>query len=156
MHQDLLTMVDNSETSAWPGQRERRQHGRFCTRVPVSTRRDDLLKRGQAEHRAQCRLQMQDFSLGGLRADSPVPLKVNERLTLRLPASSTHRPLELTGRVVHCRRRQERYVIGIEFCQTHKDVAASPFYQLPRLFSVAFDYSVEPPKPTDERESEQL
>lgn len=149
-------MVNNPETSAWSGQRERRQHGRFSTCVPIQTRRDDLLKRGQAEHRAQCRLQLQDFSLGGLRADSPVPLKVNERLTLRLPASRTHRPLELTGRVVHCRRREERYVIGIEFCQTHKDVAASPFYRLPRLFSVAFHYSTEPPRPTGQRESEQL
>jgi hypothetical protein len=153
MRQDPMTMVSNPETGSWSGQRERRQHGRFSTRIPINTRRDDLLKRGQAEHRAQCRLQMQDFSLGGLRADSPLPLRVNERLTLRLPGSSTHRPLELTGRVVHCRRREERYVIGIEFCQTQKDLAASPYYQLPRLFSVAFDYSVEPPRLTEEREN---
>jgi len=147
-------MVNDPETESWSGQRERRQFGRFGTRVPISTRRDDLLKRGQAERRAQCRLQMQDFSLGGLRADSPVPLKVNERLTLRLPDASTHRPLELTGRVVHCQRREQRYVVGVEFCQTQKDLAASPFCQLPRLFSLAYDYLIEPPSPTQDRESD--
>ena len=139
-------MQHDTESRSWSGQRERRQFGRFGTCMPIGTRRDDLLKRGQAEHRAQCRLRLQDFSLGGLRADSPVALKINERLTLRLPASGTHPPLELTGRVVHCRRQQDRYVVGIEFCQTRKDAAASPFWQLPRLFSLAYDYADEPPR----------
>jgi hypothetical protein len=145
-------MESKTESHAWSGQRERRQFGRFGTCMPISTRRDDLLKRGQAERRAQCRLQLQDFSLGGLRANSPVALKVDERLTLRLPASGTHAPLELTGRVIHCRRQQDRYVVGIEFCQTRKDAAASPFWQLPRLFSMAYDYAGEPPRLAPDRE----
>ena len=122
------------------GTRERRRFGRFATRLPISTRRDDLIKRGQASGRARCRLHLQDFSLGGLRAESPIPLKVNERLTLRLPPSDTHPALQLTGRVIHCRRRNERYQVGIEFRQTRDDVSASPFRHLPRLFSVAVDF----------------
>lgn len=147
-------MVKDFESGCSSPHQERRQFGRFATCFPINMRRDDLLKRGQAEHRAQCRLQLQDFSLGGLRADSPVPLKIKERLTLRLPASGAHAALELTGQVVHCRRLHDRYRVGIAFCQTHKDAATSPFWQLPRLFSVAFDYMVEPPRLTGQSEDE--
>lgn len=131
-------MVADSESRSWSGACERRRFGRFATRLPIATRRDDLLKRGQANRRARCRLQLEDFSLGGLRAKSPVPLKVNERLTLRLPASGRRPALQLTGRVIHCHRRDKGYQVGIEFRQTHEDVATSPYRQLPRLFSVAF------------------
>jgi len=118
--------------------RERRRFGRFAAQLPVITRRDDLTKRGQPSRIAQCRLQLQDFSLGGVRAESAVPLKPNERLTLRLPPTRPGIPLELTGRVVHCRRRDERYPVGIEFCQTRPEVTASPWHGVSRLFSLAF------------------
>ncbi len=133
-------MVTDTDNRRRGSTRERRRFGRFATRLPISTRRDDLVKRGQASGRARCRLHLQDFSLGGLRAESPIPLKVNERLTLRLPPSGTHPALQLTGRVVHCHRRNERYQVGIEFHQTHEDAATSPFHHLPRLFSVAVDF----------------
>ncbi len=133
-------MVTDTDNRRRGGTRERRRFGRFATLLPISTRRDDLVKRGQASSRAQCRLRLQDFSLGGLRAESPIPLKVNERLTLRLPPSDTRAALQLTGRVIHCRRRDKRYQVGIEFRQTHDDAITSPFRHLPRLFSVAADF----------------
>ena len=130
----MVTDIDNRRRGST---RERRRFGRFATRLPISTRRDDLMKRGQAGARTRCRLQLQDFSLGGLRAESPIPLKVDEHLTLRLPPSSTHPAMQLTGRVIHCSRHSQGYEVGIEFRQTRQDVATSPFRHLPRLFSVA-------------------
>jgi len=118
----MVTDTDNRRREVT---RERRRFGRFATRLPISTRRDDLVKRGQA------------FSLGGLRAESPIPLKVNERLTLRLPPNGMHPALKLTGRVIHCHRHREGYQVGIEFRQTREDATSSPFLHLPRLFSVA-------------------
>lgn len=141
LRQDMHAMVRDSESGSWPSSQERRRFGRFATRLPVTMRRDDLMRRGQPESRARCLLQLQDFSLGGLRAEGAVRLKVNERLTLHLPANRTHPALELTGRVVHCRRMQNRYQIGIEFCQTRAEAETSPYRQLPRLFSLALSYA---------------
>ncbi|MCX5649324.1 MAG: PilZ domain-containing protein [Planctomycetota bacterium] len=118
--------------------RERRRFDRFATRLDVSAWRDDLAASGLAKRSAQCRMELRDFSLDGLRAESPVRLKVNEHVTLRLPPNGRHRPLELTGRVVHCRRQEDRYQVGIQFAQT-RESAASPWWQLPRLFSVAHE-----------------
>ena len=118
---------------------ERRQFDRFATRLDVSAWRDDLAASGLAEHSAQCRMELRDFSLNGLRAESPVRLKVNEHVTLRLPPNGKHRPLELTGRVVHCRRQEDRYQVGIQFAETRESVLASPWWQLPRLFSMAHE-----------------
>jgi hypothetical protein len=130
-------MVKDRQNGAWNPAQERRRYGRFATRLPVAVRRDDLVKRGQAGRLAQSRLHLQDFSLGGLRAESAVPLKVNEQLTLRLPAGGAESPLELTGRVRHCRRLDDRYQVGIEFCQTRPEPTASPWHHAARLFSIA-------------------
>jgi len=139
-------MVKDRETDSWNPERERRRFGRFGTRLPVATRRDDLIRCGQGTRRAQCRLHLQDFSLGGLGAESAVPLKVNERLTLRLPPHGIHPPMELTGRVIHCRRRQNRYQVGIEFCQTRPEATASPWHRVSRLFSMALEpYAAQTP-----------
>lgn len=132
-------MIRDSERDKGGLPGERRRFGRFPTRLPIATRRDDLLRRGQDACKAQCRLHLQDFSLGGLRAESPVPLRMNERITLRLPPSATQPALHLTGRVIHCRREKQRYQVGIEFCQTGETPATSPFRHLPRLFSLAAD-----------------
>jgi len=139
LNQEDLAMPSHTDSSGSNG--ERRQFARFMTQIPVTTRRDDLLAKGQAASRSSCRLQLQDFSLGGLRALSTVRLKQKERLTLRLPPTATHPSIELTGRVVHCRRHEKRYQIGIELCQTRDDPMSSPFRRLPRLFSLAVDYS---------------
>jgi len=117
--------------------RERRRFGRFTTRLPVMTVRDDLAARGQQRRAARCRLELQDFSLGGLRAASAVRLKVNERLTLRIPPHLQQPPLELTGRVIHCERNDDRYQVGIEFCHTLGRQEGAPWRHLPRLFSLA-------------------
>jgi hypothetical protein len=134
----MAAMVTNSDHDAWSKARERRRFGRFAARLPVVTLRDDLVKRGQSREMAQCRLEMQDFSLGGLRGETSVRLKVNERLTLLLPPHGTHPPVELTGRVIHCERREDRYAVGVEFCQTRPEAAASPWRRVSRLFSLAF------------------
>jgi len=125
---------------AMSSNQERRQFGRFATRLPVRTQRDDLAKRGQAQRRAECRLQLRDFSLGGLRAESSIPLKVDERLTLHLPPVGRQAPVRLTGRVIHCRRRDDRYSVGIAFHETDAPTDLSPYRYLPRLFSMAADF----------------
>jgi len=136
-------MIKEDENDRWNPARERRRFGRFATQLPATTRRDDLRTRGGDDRSSFCRLQVQDFSLGGLRAEGPVPLKANERLTLRLPAHGQHPALELTGRVRHCLRQEDRYQIGIEFCQTRPEATSSPWRQVSRLFSIAYDPSAD-------------
>ena len=143
-------MVKQSE-SASPS-RERRRYGRFATRLPVATRRDDLAKQTPLPRQAECRMQLRDFSLGGIRAESIVPLNVDEVLTMRLPPHGSHPPLELTGRVVHCWPEQDRYQVGIEFCQVRPEPTASPWHRMFRLFSMAAEPSapgLSPGRPTD-------
>ncbi len=113
--------------------RDRREFGRFETRLSVATVREDLGPDGAS----RCRLNLEDFSLGGLRATSPVRLKVDERVRLRFGANSHHPPLVLTGRVRYCRRLEDRYRVGVEFSQTDTNPATSPYRQLPRFFSLA-------------------
>jgi PilZ domain len=122
---------------------ERRRFSRFATRLPVATRRDDLVTRGQSASRANCQLRLYDFSLGGLRGESTVALKASERLTMKLPPTATQPAIELTGRVIRCCRQDKRYHVGIELCQTDSNPMHSPFRQMPRLFAVAMDYAQE-------------
>jgi hypothetical protein len=132
-------MVRQSDSAA--SSRERRRYGRFATRLPVATRRVELAKQTQPPPPAECRMQLRDFSLGGIRAESAVPLKVNEVLTMRLPPHGSHAPLELTGRVIHCWPTEDRYQVGIEFCQVRPEPSASPWHRMFRLFSMAFEPS---------------
>ncbi len=134
-------MVANGDRTRRSSTTERRRFGRFGAQLPVRTRRDDLVKRGRTDRRTECRLELRDFSLGGLRAESPVPLKVNERLTLRLPPHGRHPSIQLTGRVIHCRRREDRYHVGIAFQEREPGATASPYWRLPRLFSLAAEVS---------------
>ncbi len=136
-------MVSDNKTESWDASRERRRFGRFATRLPIATSRDNLVKPGQNRRLSRCCLQVQDFSLGGISAESSVPLKVSENLTMRLPSDGSRPPTELTGRVVHCRRRNNRYQIGIEFCQTRPEASASPWYRLSSLFSLASQFPAE-------------
>jgi hypothetical protein len=131
-------MVANSSQKRRTRQAERRRFGRFTTRLPVTTLRDDLVARGQDVGAAKCRLEVRDFSLGGVLADCPVRLKVDEQLTLRLPPHDRRPPVEMTGRVKHCRRQDDTYRVGIEFCETPARASGSPWPQMPRLFSLAF------------------
>jgi hypothetical protein len=125
----------------WESARERRRFGRFATRLPVATSRDSLAKQCHSRRLSACRLQIQDFSLGGLRAESFAPLKVGEQLTLRLPPAEARPPAEITGRVVHCRRENDRYQVGVEFCQTRSDSTASPWCRVLSLFRLASQFS---------------
>jgi hypothetical protein len=137
-------MVTKSKSESLSSAKERRRFGRFATRLPVATYRESLTGASPTRRLGHCRLQIQDFSLGGIRAESSVPLKVNECLTLRLPPSGTRPAAELTGRVIHCRRREDRYQVGIEFCQTRSDVTASPWHRVSSLFSLACQFSGTP------------
>jgi hypothetical protein len=138
-------MIKRSSGDGRYGGQERRKFARFATRLPALTLREDLIVRDQADRSVKCRLDLHDFSLGGLKAQSPIRFKLRERLTLRLPPDGTHGPLELTGRVVHCKRQEKAYEVGIEFCQTRCDVASSPWVQLPRFFKVAYERSPSAP-----------
>jgi c-di-GMP-binding flagellar brake protein YcgR len=109
--------------------------------LPVATRRDDLAKGEQAKQEEPYRLRMSNFSLGGLCAVSTVPMKPDERLTMRLASHGNHPPLELTGRVVRCQRQEDEFCVGIEFCQTRPEATASPWHRMFRLFTMA----AEPP-----------
>ena len=131
-------MTKVHETKRCDSAKDRRRFSRFATRLPIVTKRDDLRARSQDDQAGQCRLQLQDFSLGGVRAASAVPLRVDERLTLLVPANGTHPELVLTGRVKHCQRQNDTWLVGIELCQTRPDIATSPWRQLPWLFSVAY------------------
>lgn len=133
-------MVSDSKFGTETPSQERRRFGRFATRLPIATSRESLAKRGQSRRPASCRIQIQDFSLGGVRAECSVPLKVDEQLTLRLPPIGCRPPAELTGRVIHCRRHENRYQIGIEFCHTRPDPMASPYHRLSTLFSLASQF----------------
>ena len=113
---------------------ERRQFGRFATHLTAATVREDLQARGAGG----CRLEVQDFSLGGVGAESPLRLRPNERLRLRLGADGIRAALELTGRVRYCRRLEDRYQVGIEFYQAESGAAGAYWRHLPRLFSLAY------------------
>ncbi len=126
-------MAATSQANEQRTEAERRRFGRFETSMPAVSVRNDLA----ADRAATCHLELKDFSLGGLAAESRVRLKAGERLTLRLPSHGAHAPLRLTGRVKHCRRQDDRYQVGIEFCETDTEPSLSPFRQLPRLFSAA-------------------
>jgi len=130
-------MVRPTRTSSSDNASERRRFGRFATQLLVNTSRDTLPQKGHARRTAVCRLRIQDFSLGGVRVESSIPLKVNEHLTLRLPPVANRPSAALTGRVVHCRRLQDGYQVGIEFCQTRSEPTASPWYRISTLFSLA-------------------
>ncbi|MBM4018994.1 MAG: PilZ domain-containing protein [Planctomycetes bacterium] len=132
-------MVNQHEGSSWNQGRERRRYGRFPARLPVAMRRDAAGNRGRTTEPPQQHLRLRDFSLGGMRAQSAVPLTPNEHLTIRLPPHGKHPQVELTGRVVHCRRQEEGYQVGIEFCQTRPEATASPWHRIFRLFSMALD-----------------
>ena len=113
---------------------ERRHFDRFSTRLAAATIREDL----PTKRAPVLRLELQDYSLGGLGGESPVRLKPNERVRLRLGADEGRAPVELTGRVRHCRRREDRYQVGIEFYQAERDAATAYWRHLPRLFCLAY------------------
>jgi hypothetical protein len=133
-------MASESRSGSKESSPERRRFGRFGTRLPVASCREGLTKSGADRRPAVCRLQIQDFSLGGVRAESAVPLKLHEHLTLRLPPNGLRSPSELTGRVVHCKRQEDRYEVGIEFCQTRPEITSSPWYRITSLFSLASQF----------------
>jgi len=138
-------MINHSSNNRQYGGRERRRFVRFATHLPVTTLREDLIVGDRTDRAARCNLDLHDFSIGGLKADSPIRLKMNERLMLRLPPNGVHGPLELTGRVVHCKRQESRYEVGIRFCQTRADPTASPWLKLPRFFKAAYEASAKGP-----------
>lgn len=134
-------MVTDRKTTGPGTAKERRRFGRFAARLPLHTCRDDPAHHPPGDRRSECRLQLRDFSLDGLRAESKVPLKVNEQVTVSLPPSGRHPPVHLTGRVIHCRPHADRYEVGIQFHDRDPALRRSPYCGLPRLFSMAADFT---------------
>jgi len=120
---------------------ERRRFGRFAARMPLRTCLEEPLADQEGGQPSPCRLQLRDFSLGGLRAESPRPLNVNAQVTVSLPSSGRRPPVHLTGRVIHCRPREDRYEVGIQFHEHEAGPRRSPYLGLPRLFSMAAEFT---------------
>ena len=116
---------------------ERRQFRRFAMRVSAETLRDDTKKSAQTRKTRTFEVNLQDFSLGGLGITSKKRLKKQESLTVRIPPRGKRPQIDLTGRVIHCRRDRDRYYVGIEFCHTKKPLETSPWLRMPSLFQLA-------------------
>jgi hypothetical protein len=133
-------MVTDCKSQQRGKEQERRRFGRFASRMPVRTSLDEGAPSKQNGEHIPCSLQLRDFSLGGLRVESPRPLDVNEPVTVSLPPGERHPAVHLTGRVVHCREREDRYEVGIQFRERERDPQRSPYLGLPRLFSMATEF----------------
>jgi len=133
-------MGTNRETRPSERKDERRRFGRFAARMPLRAFREEASGEARRGKGSATRLRLRDFSLGGLRLESPRPLKVHERVTVSLPPGGRHSPVHLTGRVVHCRPRADRYEVGIQFHDRERGLRRSPYVGLPRLFSMAAEF----------------
>lgn len=134
-------MVTDRKTSDRRKTAERRRFGRFAARMPVRTSREDAASEEHADRPIRCRLQLRDFSLGGVRVESPHPLNVDEEVTVSLPGDRRRPAVHLAGRVVHCRAHRDRYDVGIQFHEREAGDRRSPYLGLPRLFSMAAEFT---------------
>ncbi|MBN2581676.1 MAG: PilZ domain-containing protein [Planctomycetes bacterium] len=121
---------------------ERRQFRRFPIRLPVKARRDDLV--GNADPSTSdprpeglISIDVDNFSLGGLRGSSSVALRCGEALTVHMPPFGTRPEVDVTGRVTRCQRVDRQFDVGVEFCQTSSAADSSPWLRLPELFYMA-------------------
>ncbi len=135
-----FAVMDSAQRAQLRTDDERRQFRRFPMRLTVQARRDDLAGNGAARTdtaEQQVTLEIQNFSLGGLRGVSPTELSRDERLTLTMPPFGTRPQLEVTGRVVRCEPNGGRFDVGVEFGQTRDEPESSPWVRLPDLFYMA-------------------
>lgn len=136
-----FAVMDSAQRSQSRTDEERRQFKRFPMRLLIQARRDDLADAdalpsdGRPERNVT--LEVENFSLGGLRGASSMALRRDERLTLTMPPFGTRPQLEVTGRVVRCQRNEDRFDVGIEFGQTRDEPESSPWIRLPDLFYMA-------------------
>ena len=133
-----LAVMNSVDRTYHDPERERRQFKRFPMRLAVQARRDDLVRNDEPESDARpehkVSLEVIDFSLGGLRGASALALRRNERVTLRVPPFGTRPQVDVTGRVVRCQRQENRFDVGIEFCQTRDAPDGCPWLRIPELF----------------------
>ncbi|MDP6381443.1 MAG: PilZ domain-containing protein [Phycisphaerae bacterium] len=116
---------------------ERRQFRRFTMEISASTLREVREGPKSAAKPRAFTVDLQDFSLGGLCVMSQKPLKKQEQLTVSIPPHGGRPRIDLTGRVVHCRREANRYAVGIEFAHTKQPFESSPWLRVPSLFRMA-------------------
>ena len=120
---------------------ERRQFRRFPMALPVLARRDELAGGQELAEAARpertVNIEVQDFSLGGIRGSSPVALRRGEALTVSVPPFGTRPEVDVTGRVARCQRLGGRFDVGIEFCQTREAPESSPWLRIHELFYLA-------------------
>jgi len=136
-----IAVMDSVSRMQFRPENERRQFRRFPMYLGVQARRDDLgdQQASTAAERPEqtVSLAVTDFSLGGLRGDCPMALRRDERVTVCMPPFGTRPQVNVTGRVVRCRRHKSSFDVGIEFCQTHDEPESSPWLRLPDLFYMA-------------------
>ena len=71
-------MIHRSGDNRRSGGQERRKFARFATQLLAMTLREDLVAGDRTDRAVRCRLDLQDFSLGGLKAESPVRFKLRD------------------------------------------------------------------------------
>jgi hypothetical protein len=87
---------------------------------------------------ARCiRLELRDFSLGGMRGSSLTLLCSQEQVTVSMPPLGTRALIRLTGRVIRCQREGDRFDVGIEFGQIRTSPESTPWLRMAALFCMA-------------------
>ena len=133
--------VVNSTEAQQPGASDRRQFRRFPMFLRVTAQRDVLAqatdKEGAERPERTIHLQVQDFSLSGLRGECAVALRQGEPVTVSMPPYGTRPEIGVTGRVARCQRQGGRFDVGIEFCQTHEAPESSPWLRIHEIFYFA-------------------
>ena len=134
----VFAVMGSLDTGAIRPENERRQFKRFPLGLAVQAKRDDMgtlaVAPAQERPEASVTIELRDFSLGGLRGASSLALRPDERVTVCMPPFGTRPQTSLTGRVVRCMRQDDRFDVGIEFCQTDADPESSPWLRIPELF----------------------
>lgn len=120
---------------------DRRQFRRFPMFLQVKAQRDVLAQatdQGAAERPERTiHLNVQDFSLSGLRGECAVALRMGEPVTVSMPPYGTRPEIGVTGRVARCQRQEGRFDVGIEFCQTREAPESSPWLRIHEIFYFA-------------------
>lgn len=85
-------------------------------------------------------IEVANFSLGGLRIRSQKPIEPNARVRVKMPPFGTRPQIDISGRVVHCVEEDQRFQLGIEFCQVSAEAEDSPWLRLHELFYLAGEH----------------
>jgi PilZ domain len=140
-----IAVMDSAERAQFQPEGERRQFKRFPMQLVVHAQRDDLIDADapspDSRPEQNVTLEVENFSLGGMRGFSPTAMRRDERVTVVMPPFGTRPQLNVTGWVVRCERLESRFDVGIEFGQTRDEPESSPWVRIPDLFYMAGESS---------------